>query len=340
MQSTTQNQILPYPRITHELKHSHSLPQLSEKSSKATLQQSNCKLLKGINSPWSFRNLHKIGEIEYNITKKPLISKDRLCLKEEKIKVNGDYKTIYLFNDLLIVSSNLDNFSVKLNDIKMKLDESIINFSLSPELLVKDFKTLIMEKTGIHENMQKLLYKGTLKDEKTLKESNLKDNIKVILMASKVEDILSINSQKNLQKSDDSVKSNSSASEIWSDKTEHKKILDKGRPDDGEEGKLNLRLRIPERGVTNLYNSRGVKTRLTFKSDLNQLWIGTAESTQKITYSSIQDVISEPIKGNEVYHILALKLGPTAKSNMYFYFVPCQYIESIKDQILGKWEIF
>ncbi|KAJ3391836.1 hypothetical protein HDU92_008804 [Lobulomyces angularis] len=164
MQSTTQNQILPYPRITHELKHSHSLPQLSEKSSKATLQQSNCKLLKGINSPWSFRNLHKIGEIEYNITKKPLISKDRLCLKEEKIKVNGDYKTIYLFNDLLIVSSNLDNFSVKLNDIKMKLDESnksIVHATLDSN---KDLIFLLEFNSAISAKQFFNLFKFTLEE--------------------------------------------------------------------------------------------------------------------------------------------------------------------------------
>jgi hypothetical protein len=60
------------------------------------------------------------------------------------------------------------------------------------------------------------------------------------------------------------------------------------------------------------------------------------ERTLPITYDSIQKVNSEPIQGQEQYHIVALQLGPTEKSNYYLYFVPCQYVEAIKDIILGR----
>ena len=46
--------------------------------------------------------------------------------------------------------------------------------------------------------------------------------------------------------------------------------------------------------------------------------------------NSIKNVKSEPIEGHEEYHILALQLGPTDKSNYYIYWVPCQYVDSVK----------
>lgn len=43
--------------------------------------------------------------------------------------------------------------------------------------------------------MQKLLYKGTLKeDQKTIQEYGVKNGAKIILMASTVEDVLKVNS--------------------------------------------------------------------------------------------------------------------------------------------------
>ena len=56
------------------------------------------------------------------------------------------------------------------------------------------------------------------------------------------------------------------------------------------------------------------KVRLTFKMELDQLWLGTKERTEKLPMNSIKAVVSEPIKGQEEYHILALQLGPTEAS--------------------------
>ena len=48
--------------------------------------------------------------------------------------------------------------------------------------------------------------------------------------------------------------------------------------------------------------------------ELDQLWLGTKERTEKLPMNSIKAVVSEPIKGQEEYHILALQLGPTEAS--------------------------
>ena len=71
-----------------------------------------------------------------------------------------------------------------------------------------------------------------------------------------------------------------------------------------------------------------------------QLWIGTKERTEKVFLNSIKSVVSEPIEGHEDYHILALQLGPTEQSRYWIYWVPAQYIDAIKDTVLGKWQLY
>lgn len=53
-----------------------------------------------------------------------------------------------------------------------------------------------------------------------------------------------------------------------------------------------------------MLNKVGGKVRLTFKLELDQLWIGSKERTEKIPMNSIKLVVSEPIEGHEQYHIL------------------------------------
>ncbi|KXS18259.1 hypothetical protein M427DRAFT_42652 [Gonapodya prolifera JEL478] len=205
---------------------------------------------------------------------------------------------------------------------------------------VSELKATIEKRTGVHANLQKLLYKGNLKDDQTLEEAKVVGAAKIILMASKVEDVLKITSAKAGPTSTSSPLSPATPKEAWSEQTEHKKILGKGKPDDAEEGTQGKKVTIPARGVTGLLNRIGQKTRLTFKTDSEEVWIGTAERTQKVPFNTIRAVTSQPIKGNEGYHIVGLQLGPTDKSNYWLYWVPAQYVEAIKDAVLGQWQPF
>ena len=79
------------------------------------------------------------------------------------------------------------------------------------------------------------------------------------------------------------------------------------------------------------------------------------ERTEKIPLASIRNVVSEAIKGDPDYHIMVgahtytcthththtqgLQLGPTEQSRYWIYWVPAQYVEAIKEIILGKWQI-
>lgn len=57
-----------------------------------------------------------------------------------------------------------------------------------------------------------------------------------------------------------------------------------------------------------MLNKMGGKVRLTFKLELDQLWIGTKERTDKITMNTIKSIVSEPIEGHEEYHIMVSKI--------------------------------
>jgi hypothetical protein len=108
-------------------------------------------------------------------------------------------------------------------------------------------------------------------------------------------------------------------------------------------------------------NQRNRPVRLTFRLELDQLWIATAgkkecsgikllakklkratdkqlvvaENTQKIPMSNISDIVSEPIENHEEYWIIGLRLGPTEQSRYWIYWVPAQYVQAIRMAILG-----
>ena len=61
---------------------------------------------------------------------------------------------------------------------------------------------------------------------------------------------------------------------------------------------------LPMQPLSGMLNKHGGKVRLTFKLELDQVWVGTKERTEKINMSSIQQIVSEPIDGHEGYHMI------------------------------------
>lgn len=53
-----------------------------------------------------------------------------------------------------------------------------------------------------------------------------------------------------------------------------------------------------------MLNKHGGKVRLTFKLELDQIWIGTKERTEKVNMNHIRQIVSEAIEGFEEYHIM------------------------------------
>lgn len=57
---------------------------------------------------------------------------------------------------------------------------------------------------------------------------------------------------------------------------EHKRVLDKhGKPDDVPVGIKNMKEPLPHTPLSGMYNKSGGKVRLTFKLEVDQLWLGT-----------------------------------------------------------------
>lgn len=170
----------------------------------------------------------------------------------------------------------------------------------------------------------------------TLKDWGIASGSKIMLFGSRVQDIVNIQAPSTSADSRDEVKESASLTkEPLSKQKPHAKVIDKGVPEGAIVGIKNLKSPLPLEPLQGMVNKSGGKVRLTFKLELDQVWIGTKERTEKVSMQSIRAVTSEPIAGHEEYHMLALQLGPTEASRYWIYWVPAQYVHAIKKTILG-----
>ncbi|CAD5119299.1 DgyrCDS7926 [Dimorphilus gyrociliatus] len=234
-----------------------------------------------------------------------------------------------------IPSEETVSFTVMFNKQKYS-----ITFAL--ENRISDLKKHLENLTKIPEGMQKLTYKGILKDESTLREAKITKTTKILLIGSTVNDLLKIGPPDGSSTKSGTVESTgATAKEPLSKQKPHCNILEKyGKPDDAMIGVKGKRERLPPVPITGMYNSKGAKIRLTFKMEQDEVWISTKDRTNKVKMQSIHNVSSEPINGSEEYHMMAIQLGPTEQSRLWLYWVPSQYVNAIKDTILGQWQKF
>ncbi|NWH63852.1 UBFD1 protein, partial [Geococcyx californianus] len=201
-----------------------------------------------------------------------------------------------------------------------------------------ELKQRIHSLTGLPPAMQKVMYKGLLPEEKTLREIKVTNGAKIMVVGSTINDVLAVNTPKEAAQQE--VKAEENKKEPLCRQKQHRKVLDKGKPDDVMPSVKGVQERLPTVPLSGMYNKSGGKVRLTFKLEQDQLWIGTKERTEKLPMGSIKNVVSEPIEGHEDYHMMAFQLGPTEASYYWVYWVPTQYVDAIKDTVLGKWQYF
>ncbi|XP_075978929.1 ubiquitin domain-containing protein UBFD1-like isoform X2 [Anticarsia gemmatalis] len=202
---------------------------------------------------------------------------------------------------------------------------------------VLDLKAHLERICGVPQSAQKLIIKGMARDNMTLRQAGVVKGGKVMLVGSKMDDILAMKS--GPQTLEEKASSQSSKEPLCMQKI-HRKVLDKGIPPDVMPGIKGVKEPLPPVPLSGMLNKHGGKVRLTFKHEQDQLWIGTKERTEKLAMASIKSITSEPIKEHEEYHIMGLQLGPTEASRYWVYWVPAQYIEAIKDAVLGVWQLF
>lgn len=243
-------------------------------------------------------------------------------------------------NDISNDSENRLVSKTDADDIEFKIiyNKKKYNVSMASTSTVADLKKHLQELLGVPDSMQKLMFKGLLQDNHTLRSAGIAKGCKVMLVGSTLNDVLAVSS---VSKQDvaEMEKAGTTKEPLCKQKL-HKKIIDKGVPDDAMPGIKNIKEGLPQVPLSGMLNKHGGKVRLTFKLESDQLWLSTKERTEKLSMSSIKNVVSESIEGHEEYHIMGLQLGSTEASRYWIYWVPAQYVDAIKDAVLGKWQYF
>jgi len=261
--------------------------------------------------------------------------------EEDTKKEKSESESEYVINSgaqdsiepLKLESSNLTTETIDFIVIynKIKYD---VQFPLDDN--VGQLKKHLEDVIGVPKDLQKIMFKGLAKDEKTLRDIGVAKGAKIMVVGSKLTDVMAVSTPSTQEAADDKSSTGSSKEPFCKQKM-HRKVLDKGVPDDVMPGIKDTKEALPQFPLVGMLNKSGGKVRLTFKLELDQVWIGTKERTDKIAMNYIKSIVSEPIEGHEQYHIMGLQMGTTEASRYWVYWVPAQYVESIKDAILGTW---
>ncbi|XP_071571911.1 ubiquitin domain-containing protein UBFD1 isoform X4 [Temnothorax nylanderi] len=237
-----------------------------------------------------------------------------------------------------VVAATLQEPSTENIDFTVIYNKQKISVNFAFDGTVAELKTYLQKIISVPQAMQKVMFKGLAKDDQTLRHLGVTKGAKVMIVGSKLDDVLAVSIPTKQDLIDEAVSSVSK--EPLSQQKVHRKVLDKGIPEDVMPGILDSKEPLPEFPLAGMLNKSGGKVRLTFKLEQDQLWIGTKERTDKIPMNSIKGVHSEPIHDHPEYHVMAIQLGTTEASRYWIYWVPAQYISAIKDAILGKWCYF
>lgn len=222
-------------------------------------------------------------------------------------------------------------------DVKVVYNKNKYDVSAPANTTIADFKKQLQGLVGVPNTMQKLMYKGLLQDNQTLGSIGITKGAKIMLVGSTLNDVLAVSMT---TKPDHAESEKAAASkEPLSKQKLHRKILDKGMPEDVMPAIKWCNESLPMVPLSGMLNKHGSKIRLTFKLEADQLWLSTKERTEKLRMASIKNVISEAITEHEEYHIVGLQIGPTEASHYWIYWVPAQYVEAIKNAVLGQWQL-
>lgn len=219
------------------------------------------------------------------------------------------------------------------------------NISAPLDQTVGDFKEEVHKQTKIPPSVQKYVFQGKVPKDanakirnngELIKNLNLKNGTKVMLVGAPIDKLLNL---KSSDTSSDSSQSKKKEEESpvplkLSQLKEHSKVVEKGVPPGAEPGDKTIDLPLPK-SIKNIYDRSGQIVRLTFKVTEQELWIASKDRTEKIPFFQVRDIESEPIHSNDSYHIMALQIGSTPNSKLWFYYIPAQYHKAIKYTVLG-----
>lgn len=209
--------------------------------------------------------------------------------------------------------------------------------SFAATATVSEVKRRLEPLTNVPVDMQKLIYRGLLSDATQLQslDLNTKDP-KIMLIGTSRSAAVEPTASAAKGGDQAATASQRSGRECWSDMPEHKKVLDRhGKPKNATVGLLKTEaVFLPDDSLIGLYNKNGEALRLRVRPDTSELWLTTNALTYRLPLSTIHEVTNQPIKDHPEYHIMAFQFGPTLKSRYFVYWVPAQYVESVKTLVL------
>lgn len=235
---------------------------------------------------------------------------------------------------------SIENGSQKMTDTlesKVKINFKIVynkksyDISIESVKTVSDLKQEIQSLTSVSPEMQKLIFKGkaVTQSDQTLSQLGIKENDKLLMVGSSLNDVLAINSsppQNNKQNIGLGLNT------AFCKQKRYKKIIDKGVPADAMPAYKNGDEPLPKEGIKGMLNQYEKKCRFAFKLESDQLWVCSDQKTVKYDISSIDSICEEPIEGHEEYYIIQIRMK--GRLVLWFYWVPKQYINAIKKAIL------
>ncbi|XP_017780337.1 PREDICTED: ubiquitin domain-containing protein UBFD1-like isoform X2 [Nicrophorus vespilloides] len=262
-------------------------------------------------------------------------SLEQNCVTEEKVDKPSDCKIPKTESG---DCENKAETPSEVIEVKVVYNKNKYNVNAPSNTTIADFKKQLQGLVGVPVSMQKLMYKGLLQDNQTLISSGITKGAKIMLVGSTLNDVLAVSyvTKQDVAEAEKAA----STKEPLSKQKIHRKVLDKGIPDDVMPGIKSKNESLPPVPLSGMLNKHSGKVRLTFKLEADQLWLSTKERTEKLPMGSIKNIVSEPIEGHEEYHVMGLQLGPTEASRYWIYWVPAQYIEAIKNAVLGQWQLF
>ncbi|MEE6498117.1 hypothetical protein FKM82_002978 [Ascaphus truei] len=161
----------------------------------------------------------------------------------------------------------------ELVDVKIIWNKNKYDVKIPLDSTGASLKQKIHSLTGLPPAMQKVMFKGLLPEDKTLREIKVTNGAKFMVVGSTINDVLAVTTPKETAQQE--VKEEESKKEPLCRQKQHRKVLDKGKPDDVLPSLKGVKERLPTSPISGMYNKSGGKVRLTFKLEQDQLWIGT-----------------------------------------------------------------
>ena len=150
--------------------------------------------------------------------------------KDRELVSSTDLKAALAEGEATVEESQASTAGEKI-DFKIVFNKKKFDVSFGTEDTVGALKSHLQDIIGVPAAMQKIMIKGLAKDEMTLKKLGVVKGSKVMVVGSTLNDVLEIAKKPSVQEMKEEEKAEAQK-ESWSQQKVHKKILEKGIPDD------------------------------------------------------------------------------------------------------------